>query len=157
MSMKKLTIFPIIFILSACQPLELERCVEANKLKIDIDKYLLNSEHPVVSNEELKQQWIKDYESHTSIELGGAPRNYLEDTELGLIDDLGISSDTGIPMWYKTIGELSEGIQDLLESEDHTYNVFNFQRHLDYNIQYYGISEEILNEAEGICNSQGVY
>ena len=152
---KKLLLLPIIFFLTACQPSELERCVEANKSKIDINKYLLNSEYPVVSNEELKQQWIKDYESHTSLELGDEPRNYLEDVEL--IDSIGIYPETGIPFFYKTIGELSEGIQALLKTEDHTYNVFNFQRHLDYNIEYYGISEEILNEAEAICNSQGVY
>ena len=30
MYMKKLTILPIIFILSACQPSELDRCIEAN-------------------------------------------------------------------------------------------------------------------------------
>ena len=40
MCMKKLTIFPIIFILSACQPSELERCVEVNLEPVSLNSYV---------------------------------------------------------------------------------------------------------------------
>ena len=59
--MKKLSLLPIILLLVACQPSELERCIEANKSKVDIDEVLINSKLEVVSNEKLKQQLLQAY------------------------------------------------------------------------------------------------
>ena len=151
---------PIILILVSCQPSELERCIEANKSKIDIDEYLLKSELEIVSNDKLKQQWIKDYETNTSLEINNERRNYLDDVESGFFERLGVDKDTGIPDLIENLGDLSKSVQNNLNVEDDlpTYNVFNLQRHLNYNKEYYGIPDRlVLTEAEAICNAQGVY
>ena len=173
MYMKKLTILPIIFILSACQPSELERCIEANKTKVDIDEVLINSKLEVVSNEKLKQQWIDDYESKISFEINGEGRNYIDDVESGFFDDYMINEDTGliisletceyiytyVEVCSTTLGDLYNSVQLQFNDEEATLNRFNFQRHLDYNIKYYDLSAELLEkkQATSLCNAQGVY
>ena len=171
--MRVLITFISLIIIVSCSS-ELDRCIEANRSKV-LDEYLLNSELEVVSNEKLKQQWIDDYESKTSFEINDEGRNYLEDVKNGFFIMLGINSNTGIPYEFygtiedydefeqptTTVGNLYKKIQNQLSIEDdmRTYNVFNMQRHLDYNREYYNLSLDSLlkEEATSKCHSQGIY
>lgn len=180
--MKKLLALLLLLGIVGCsqeakEPSLLDRCIAANKTNVDIDIYLLNSELELVSNEKLKQQWIDDYESIISFEFTEKGSNYYDDVEGGFFIYLGLNKDTGIPYEYygvidlmaidefeeptTTIGNLYRKIQTQLSIEDdmRTYNLFNFQRHLDYNREYYGLSDElIINEqARSLCHSQGIY
>ena len=172
--MKKLLAPLALLFLVACQPSELDRCIEANKSKVDIDEVLINSKLEVVSNEKLKQQWIDDYESKISFEINGEGRNYIDDVESGFIGDFMINEDTGLLSSFETcefinekqvctstttLGDLYKSVQFQFNYEDATFNRFNFQRHLDYNIKYYDLSAELIEkkQATSLCNAQGVY
>ena len=176
--MRVLITFISLIMIVSCST-ELDRCIEANRSKV-LDEYLLNSELEVVSNENLKQQWIDDYESKISFEINDEGRNYLEDVKYGWFIMLGINSNTGLPYEFHgtvtydavkgfdefeqpttTVGNLYKLIQTQLSIDDdmRTYNLFNMQRHLDYNREYYNLSLDSLlkEEATSKCHSQGIY
>ena len=176
--MRVLITFISLIMIVSCST-ELDRCIEANRSKV-LDEYLLNSELEVVSNEKLKQQWIDDYESKISFEINDEGRNYLEDVKYGWFIMLRINSNTGLPYELHetitiegvegfdefeqpttTVGNLYKLIQTQLSIDDdmRTYNLFNMQRHLDYNREYYNLSLDSLlkEEATSKCHSQGIY
>jgi hypothetical protein len=164
--MNKLLVLSLFLIVSCSKEPELtmlDRCIEVNKSKVDIEEYLWDVELKVVSNEQLKQKWINDWESYEG-------RNYLQDVESGYFLGMGMDQNTGLDYFGDlTIGKLYSQIDHHLSQEEITqtyspdyeitFRINTMQRHFDYNREYYGISDEfILNkEAKAKCHSQGVY
>lgn len=174
--MKKLSLLLILLLLVACQPSKLERCIKANKSKVDIHEFLSNSKYSklkVVSNPNLKIQWMDDYYRGISVEIFGENRKWSSDQKKGVFSKLEVNEDTGLPNssetcefinTYKevcstTLGDLYNALQIQSNMGGPRANRFNYQRHLDFTREHYGLSDEFIAEeqATSICNFQGIY
>ena len=187
MYMKKLTILPILFILTACQPSELDRCIEANIPDVivpdnqEIISGVLDA-YEIVFSKETKQEYkdtviarmqkqidmgLYPEEAPTSLlRYEGWKEMYLEEGySLRLLE-------TGILDSEKTIADLIEAAKmndDVTENNTHPLELY-FKNLINYNIEYYGLTDENIlkayfeeieltgkETATSICNAQGIY
>ena len=177
MYMKKLTILPIIFILSACQPSELDRCIEANIPDVivpdnqEIISGMLDA-YEIVFSKETKQQYkdtmiaMMQIQIDTGLYPEEAPTSLLRYEgwkEMFLEQGYSLESlETGIYNQEKTIADLIETakimVEDVQEYGDSLFEAY-YKNLIDYNKEYYGLTDEkiLLINATSMCNSQGIY
>ena len=185
--MKKLLLLPILFILSACQPSELDRCVKANIPDVivpdnqEIISGMLDA-YEIVFSKETKQQYkdtmiaMMQIQIDTGLYPEEAPTSLLRYEgwkEMFLEQGYSLESlETGI-YDEKTIADLiytAEVYEDAFTA-DNTYPLeLYFKNLINYNIEYYGLTDENIlkayfeeieltgkETATSICNAQGIY
>ena len=163
--MKKLLLLPILFILSACQPSELERCVKANIPDVivpdnqEIISGMLDA-YEIVFSKETKQQYKDTMIAMMQIQIDmglypeEAPTSLLRYEgwkEMYLEQGYSLESlETGINNQEKTIADLietAEGYEDAF-TENNTYPLeLYFKNLINYNIEYYGLTDENILKA----------
>jgi hypothetical protein len=163
--MKKLLLLPILFILSACQPSELERCVKANIPDVivpdnqEIISGVLDA-YEIVFSKETKQQYKDTMIAMMQIQIDMGL--YPEEASTSLLryegwkemfleqGDSLESLETGINNQEKTIADLietAEGYEDAF-TENNTYPLeLYFKNLINYNIEYYGLTDENILKA----------
>ena len=165
MYMKKLTILPIIFILSACQPSELDRCIEANIPDVivpdnqEIISGMLDA-YEIVFSKETKQQYkdtmiaMMQIQIDTGLYPEEAPTSLLRYEgwkEMFLEQGYSLESlETGINNQEKTIADLIETAEEYEDAftADNTYPLeLYFKNLINYNIEYYGLTDENILKA----------
>ena len=154
--MKKLLTPITILLLVACQPSELDRCIEANAEQDNlqlVDSYLISSDLKIVSNSDLKKQWIKSWNEEIWIQYGYIDQ-YEDMVEKGLFENSEFNKETGLFKYSITVGDLYA-----VHEYDESYMVENYERHASYNREFYGLTDQFIYKemAESICNAQGIY
>ena len=172
MSMKKLTIFPIIFILSACQPSELERCIEANipNAYVPESKQFIFNSYDIVLPETAKKQYKDALIALFQSQIDYSKKNTYYYISTPLIESDSISmTDTGLSRyeaWRKRsleegnaqiivetgVDENSKTVADLMKTEwsaNDRYGIHKsiqiyYKNLIDYNKEYYGLTDEVI-------------
>lgn len=185
--MKKLLAPLALLFLVACQPSELERCIEANIPDVIVpDNQEIISDvmdaYEIVLPDTAKQQYKDAMIAMIQIEI---EQGYYADEPIGFVPTYENwkermikegrtlkSIETGI-RYQETVADLIEE-QEYYEDttiEDNTYPwKLYWQNILDYNIKYYGLTDENIlkayfeeieltgkETATSICNAQGIY
>ena len=186
MYMKKLIILPIIFFLTACQPSELDRCIEANIPDVivpdnqEIISGVLDA-YEIVLPETAKDQYKDAMIAMIQIEneqgyyadMDGFVQTYEHWKDWMIEHDAPLEEiETGI-RYQETVADLIEEQESYEDTtiEDNTYPwKLYWQNILDYNIEYYGLTDENIlkayfeeieltgkETATSICHAQGIY
>ena len=163
--MKKILLLPILFILSACQPSELDRCIEANIPDVivpdnqEIISGMLDA-YEIVFSKETKQQYkdtmiaMMQIQIDTGLYPEEAPTSLLRYEgwkEMYLEQGYSLESlETGINNQEKTIADLIETAEVYEDAftADNTYPLeLYFKNLINYNIEYYGLTDENILKA----------
>ena len=165
MCMKNILLLPILFILLACQPSELDRCIEANIPDVIVpDNQEIISDvmdaYEIVLPDTAKQQYKDAMIAMMQIEIeqgyyadeswNGFVPKYEEWKERMIKEGRTLKSiETGI-RYQETVADLIEE-QEYYEDttiEDNTYPwKLYWQNILDYNIKYYGLTDDNILKA----------
>tara|TARA_B100001093_G_C26572780_1_gene903672 strand:+ start:394 stop:858 length:465 start_codon:yes stop_codon:yes gene_type:complete len=154
--MKKLLTSITILILVACQPSELDRCIEAN-IEYDnpqlINSYLISSDLDIVTNSDLKKQWIKSWNEIITY-MYGYDDQYEDMVKKGRFENSEFNKETGLFRYSVTVGDLYAEHEYKEEYMDE-----NYERHANYNREFYGLTDQFIYKeiAESICHAQGIY
>jgi hypothetical protein len=169
--MKKILLLPILFILSACQPSELDRCIEANILnKITPEnKEIIFNTYDIVLPETVEQQFkdtvIADWISEGNLVLDPTKAHTglsrFEEWKKWALEEgyTQAEVETGLFENPKTIAGLRETARKVEEEQDSSLFNAYYKNLIDYNKEYYGLTDEKILQinATSICNAQGIY